>query len=282
MHYGLTYFPTDDSMRPGPFARAAEERGFESIWLAEHSHIPVSPATPGPPPPGQPGLPRPYYAAADPFVSLAMAAAATKTLKLATGICLVPQRDPIQTAKQVASLDLFSNGRFLFGVGGGWNQPEIANHGTDPAMRFAVMRERIEAMKQLWTQERAEYHGKYVDFGPSFAWPKPLQKPHPPIHVGGAGLRAIRRAVRYGDGWVPLLAGGDDEPVALLPRLRETLAEAGRDATGFEVSIYFCPPDPAIVARCREAGVTRVLFPAPSSSDSEVCQALDSYAKLMS
>jgi probable F420-dependent oxidoreductase len=281
MHYGLTFFPTDTSMRPDAFARAAEERGFESIWLAEHSHIPVSPATPGPPPAGQPGLPREYYAAADPFVSLAMAAGATKTLKLATGICLVPQRDPIQTAKLVASLDLFSNGRFLFGIGGGWNQPEIANHGTNPAVRFAVMRERIEAMKQLWTAERAEYHGKYVDFGPSYAWPKPLQKPHPPIHVGGAGVRAIRRAVRYGDGWVPLLAGGDDDPIALMPRLREALAEAGRDAQRFEVSIYFCPPDPAVVARAREAGVTRVLFPAPSAEDGAVRTALDAYAKLM-
>jgi probable F420-dependent oxidoreductase len=280
MHYGLTYFPTDDSMRPDAFARAAEERGFESVWFAEHSHIPVSPMTPGPPEPGQPGLPRPYYAAADPFVSLAMAATATKTLKLATGICLVPQRDPIQTAKQVASLDLFSNGRFLFGVGGGWNQPEIANHGTDPSVRFAVMRERIEAMKELWTQERAEYHGKYVDFGPSYTWPKPQQKPYPPVHVGGAGPRAIRRAVRYGDGWVPLYTAGDDDPIALLPRLRDALATAGRDAARFEVSIYFCPPDPAVVARCREAGITRVLFPAPSLGDTEVCQALDAFAKL--
>lgn len=280
MHYGLTYFATDDSMRPDAFARAAEERGFESIWLAEHSHIPVSPATPGPPEPGQPGLPRPYYAAGDPFVSLAMAAAVTTTLRLATGICLVPQRDPIQTAKQVATLDCFSDGRFLFGVGGGWNKPEIAHHGVDPAVRFAVMRERIEAMKQLWTQERAEYHGRYVDFGPSYAWPKPHQKPHPPIHVGGAGLRAIRRAVRYGDGWVPLMAGGDDDPIALLPRLREALAEAGRDPARFEVSIYFCPPDPAVVSRCRDAGITRVLFPAPSLADADVLKALDGLAKL--
>jgi len=280
MHYGLTYFPTDDSMRPDAFARAAEERGFESIWLAEHSHIPVSPATPGPPAEGQPGLPRQYYAVGDPFVSLGMAAAVTTTLRLATGICLVPQRDPIQTAKQVATLDCYSEGRFLFGVGAGWNRPEIAHHGTDPDVRFAVMRERIEAMKRLWTEERAEYHGQYVDFGPSFAWPKPQQKPHPPIHVGGAGLRAIRRGVRYGDGWVPLMAGGADDPIALLPSLREALADAGRDAARFEVSIYFCPPDPAVVARCREAGITRVLFPVPSSPDDEVCKALDAFAKL--
>lgn len=281
MQAGLTYFPTDDSMRPDAFGRAAEARGFESIWFAEHSHIPVSPMTPGPPAPGQPGLPREYYAVGDPFVALALAAAATTRLKLATGICLVPQRDPIQTAKQVASLDCFSGGRFLFGVGGGWNKPEIANHGTDPERRFAVMRERIEAMKALWTEERAEYHGEFVDFGPSYAWPKPVQKPHPPVHVGGAGLRAIRRAVRYGDGWVPLMAGGDDDPIALLPKLREALAAAGRDPARFEVTIYFCPPDPAVVERCRTAGITRVLFPAPSKPEAELLPVLDGYAKLL-
>jgi probable F420-dependent oxidoreductase len=241
----------------------------------------VSPATPGPPEPGKPGLPREYYAAADPFVALALAAAATERLLLATGICLVPQRDVFQTAKQVASLDLYSNGRFLFGVGGGWNRPELADHGIDPDRRFAVMRERIEAMKRLWTEERAEYHGEHVDFGPCYAWPKPLQRPHPPIHVGGAGLRAIRRAVRYGDGWVPLMGQGADDPVALLPALREQLAAAGRDAARFEVSIYFCPPDPAVVARCREAGIRRVLFPAPSRPESELLPVLDGYAKLM-
>lgn len=281
MHFGLTYFPTDTSLRPDAFARAAEERGFESVWFAEHSHIPVSPATPGPPEPGQPGLPREYYAVADPFVALALAAAVTQRLKLATGICLVPQRDVFQTAKQVATLDLFSNGRFLFGVGGGWNVPEIENHGTPAGQRFAVMRERIEAMKRLWTDEKAEYHGKHVDFGPSYAWPKPLQRPHPPIHVGGAGKRAIRRAVRYGDGWVPLMGSGDDDPVGLMPQLREALAEAGRDAAGFEVTIYFCPPDAATVDRCREGGLTRLLFPVPSADETTVLSALDAYAKLL-
>jgi probable F420-dependent oxidoreductase len=280
MKYGLTYFPTDSSLRPDAFARAAEERGFESVWFAEHSHIPVSPTTPGPPAPGEAGLPREYYAVGDPFVALAMAAAATERLKLGTGICLVPQRDVFQTAKQVASLDCFSGGRFLFGVGGGWNVPEIENHGTDASQRFAVMRERIEAMKQLWTEEQAEYHGKHVDFGPAYAWPKPLQRPHPPIHVGGAGLRAIRRAVRYGDGWIPLMSGGDDDPVNLLPQLRAQLEAAGRDAAGFEVTIYFCPPDAAVVERCREGGVTRVLFPAPSLPEAELLPVLDAYAKL--
>jgi probable F420-dependent oxidoreductase len=279
MHFGLTYFPTDESMRPDAFARAAEERGFESIWFAEHSHIPVSPATPGPPEPGQPGLPREYYAVGDPFVGLAMAAAATERLKLGTGICLVPQRDVFQMAKEVATLDCFSGGRFLFGVGGGWNVPEIEDHGIAAKDRFKVQRERIEAMKQLWTVEKAEYHGEHVDFGPSYAWPKPSQKPHPPIHVGGAGKRAVRRAVRYGDGWIPLMGSGDDDPVGLLPHLRESLAEAGRSTEDFEVTIYFCPPTDDVVSRCSDAGITRVLFPVPSASDDVVTGTLDQYAK---
>jgi probable F420-dependent oxidoreductase len=280
MKYGLTFFPTDYSIHPAELAAAAEERGFESVWFAEHSHIPVSPATPGPPEPGQPGLGREYYSTADPFVAISLAAAATRTLKLATGICLVPQRDVFQTAKQVASIDVYSGGRFLFGVGGGWNQPEIENHGTLHAERFGVMRERIEAMKQLWTQEKAEYHGKYVDFGPCYAWPKPTQSPHPPIHVGGAGLRAIRRAVRYGDGWVPLMATGDDDPVDLIPTLHERLREAGRSTDGFEVSIYFCPPVADTVKRCSDGGIDRVLFPCGSVPKSEALATLDTYAKL--
>lgn len=279
MRYGLTFFPTDDSIAPGEAAHAAEERGFESIWLAEHSHIPVSPATPGPPAPGQPGLPREYYAVADPFVSLALAAAETTRLKLATGICLVPQRDVFQTAKQVATLDCYSGGRVLFGVGGGWNRPEIENHGTPFEKRFAILRERVEAMKRLWSEEQAEYHGHYVDFGPSYAWPKPVQKPHPPVHVGGAGLRAIRRAVRYGDGWIPLYAQGDDDPIALMPTLRTQLAEAGREAGAFEVTLYFCPPDPDVVRRAEEAGVSRVLFPLSSLPRDAALGVLDEYAK---
>lgn len=281
MRFGLTFFPTDDSMHPAELAVAAEERGFESIWLAEHTHIPVSPATPGPPGPGEVGLPREYYATADPFVSLAMAAAATKTLRLATGICLVPQRDVFQTAKQVASLDLYSGGRFLFGVGGGWNVPEIQDHGIDPSQRFGVMRERIEAMKLLWTQETAEYHGRHVDFGPCYAWPKPAQRPHPPIHVGGTGLPGIRRAVRYGDGWVPLAGMGEGDPLNLLPRLRDDLSGAGRDAARFEVSIYFAPPDRAYLDRCREHGVARALLAAPSADRDATLRALDSYAPLL-
>jgi len=281
MEFGLTYFPTDHSIHPARLAAEAERRGFESIWFAEHTHIPVSPATPAPPEAGQPGLPAEYYRTADPFVALAMAAQATTTLKLATGICLVAQRDVFTTAKQVATLDRLSGGRFLFGVGGGWNQPEIENHGTPMGQRFAILRERIEAMKAIWRDDRAEYHGQHVDFGPMYSWPKPLQQPHPPIHVGGAGLRAIRRAVRYGDGWLPLMAGGADEPVALIPALHDALREAGRATDGFEVSIYFCPPDPDTIARCAEGGVTRVLLPMPSIDGDDAIAALDRLAALI-
>lgn len=281
MKFGLTFFPTDQSIHPAELARLAEARGFESIWVAEHTHIPVSPATPGPPAPGEPGLPAEYYRTADPFVALAMAAQATTTLKLATGICLVAQRDVFSTAKQVATLDRLSGGRFMFGVGGGWNTPEIENHGTDAAKRFAILRERIEAMKALWTEEKAEYHGDHVDFGPAYAWPKPLQDPHPPVHVGGAGLRAIRRAVRYGDGWVPLMGSGEDDPVDLIPALHRALDEAGRKIDGFEVTIYFCPPDPATVSRCADGGVHRVLLPMPSLQGDAAVARLDELASLV-
>jgi probable F420-dependent oxidoreductase len=273
MDTGLTFFPTAESIRPAALARAAEERSFESVWLAEHSHIPVSPMTPGPPPPGQPGLPREYYAVADPFVGLAMMAAVTKRLRLGTGICLVPQRDVFQTAKQVASLDVFSGGRFLFGVGAGWNQPELEDHGTAFGERFAVMRERIEAMKLLWTEEKAEYHGDHVDFSPAYAWPKPIQQPHPPIHVGGAGPPAIRRAVRYGDGWIPLWADG--APLGLMPELRSRARDAGRDPDSLPVTIYWCPAEPGALERCREAGVARVLLMLASVGEADALRELD-------
>ena len=193
-------FFTDYSMAPGELARALEARGFESVWAPEHSHIPSSRTTPFP----QGGeLPKKYYDVMDPFVALTAAAAATKMLKVGTGVCLVAQRDPIQTAKLVASIDQVSGGRFLFGVGGGWNAEEMADHGTAFATRFKLMRERIAAMKEIWTKPEPEYHGELVDFPPMRTWPKPVQKPHPPVIVGGAFPYAARRALAYGDGWVP-------------------------------------------------------------------------------
>ena len=226
MKYGLTMFTTDYSIRPGPLARATEERGFESLWVPEHSHFPVSPMTPGR---GEGGLPNMYYDVVDPFVALSMAAEATENLQLGTSICLVVQRDPIQLAKQVASLDALSGGRFHLGVGGGWNPLEIANHGTDFTQRLAVMRERIDAMKEIWTKDVAEYHGEYVDFAPMYAWPKPAQKPHPPIHIA-ANPKGLGRVVAQGDGWFPLMSeDNEDEIYDNLPVLRERLERAGRD-----------------------------------------------------
>jgi len=277
MKHGITIFPTDYSIHPADLARAAEERGFESLWVAEHSHIPCSRKTPWP---GGAELPKMYYDVVDPFVALAMAAAVTTKLKLGTGICLVIQRDPIQTAKQVASLDLLSGGRFLFGVGGGWNVEEMANHGTRYETRWKLLRERIEAMKQIWTQKQAEYHGELVSFDPIFAWPKPKQKPHPPIHVGGAFPGGMRRALRYGDGWIPIAGRGDGDPLAHLPALREEAAKLGRSLDGFEVSIYAAPADAAKLARLRDAGIARAVFMLPPAGKDEVLKILDGYAEV--
>src|SRR5262244_214560 len=198
MHFGVSMFHTDYSIPAVELARALEARGFESIWAPEHSHIPVPRRTPFP---GGGELPKPYYEVMDPFVVLGAAAAVTKTLLLGTGVCLIAQRDPIQTAKQVASIDQVSGGRFLFGVGNGWNEDEMADHGTAFATRHKLARERVEAMKVIWTKSKAEYHGEFVNFGPMMTWPKPVQKPHPPIIVGGAFPYGARRA--YGNGWMP-------------------------------------------------------------------------------
>ncbi len=192
-------FPTDYAVEPPELARMVEERGFESLWFPEHTHIPTTRETPYP---GGGELPREYSHTYDPFVALTAAAAATPELRVATGICLVVERDPIITAKEVASLDRLSGGRFIFGVGAGWNREEMQNHGTDPGRRFGLMRERVEAMKAIWTTEEAEYHGEHVDFDPIWQWPKPLQSPFG-VHIGGNGPRVEDRVLRYGDGWMP-------------------------------------------------------------------------------
>ena len=226
MDFGASMFFTDYSIPAVELAQALEARGFEFVWAPEHSHIPIPRRTPFP---GGGELPKVYYEAMDPFVLLTAAAAVTKTLKVATGVCLVVQRDPIQTAKLVASIDQVSGGRFLFGIGGGWNAEEMADHGTEFRTRFKLMRERIEAMKEIWTKDKAEYHGEFVDFPTMMAWPKPVQKPHPPIIVGGAFPHAARRAIRYGDGWVPIAGRAPYGDVnEYLPRFRQMLAEAGR------------------------------------------------------
>jgi probable F420-dependent oxidoreductase len=277
MEYGVTIFPTDYSISPADLAVAAEERGFDSMWFAEHSHIPVSRRSPWP---GGADLPKMYYDTFDPFVALASAASVTTRIKLATGICLVVQRDPIHTAKEVASLDHLSKGRMLFGVGAGWNAEEMEDHGTDFKRRFKLMRERIEAMQAIWTQDEAEYHGEFVNFDPTFAWPKPFQKPHPPIHVGGGFPGAAKRAIRYGDGWMPIF--GRDDITEYLPEFRKMAAEAGRDPASLEVSIFGCTPNPEALKKFRDAGITRCVFGLPPADRDKVLPLLDQYAELKS
>jgi probable F420-dependent oxidoreductase len=277
VHFGLTIFPTDYSISMIDLGRAAEERGFESLWVSEHTHIPVSRRSPWP---GGPELPKMYYDTLDPFVALASAASATTRIKLATGICLVVERDPIHTAKQVASVDQISGGRFMLGIGGGWNLEEMENHGTRPENRFKLMRERVEAMKAIWTQDEAEYHGDLVDFDPICMWPKPTQSPHPPIHVGGGFPGGARRAIRYGDGWMPI--GGRDGDIAeALTQFREMAREAGRDPESLEVSVFGAEAVETALARHRDAGISRVVLALPPAPRDEILPILDAHARLM-
>jgi probable F420-dependent oxidoreductase len=278
MEIGAAIFFTDYSMAPTELAVALEQRGFDSLWVAEHSHIPVTRRfnVPG----GQ--LTKQYYDVMDPFVTLSAAAAVTTRLKLATGVCLVIQRDTIQTAKSVASLDQVSKGRFLFGIGCGWNAEEMEDHGTVYETRTLKMREQIEAMKEIWSKDKPEYHGKIVDFPPMQTWPKPVQKPHPPIIVGGAFRLAARRAIRYGDGLIPFAASaGPDGPAEFMPRLREMAKEAGRDPQSLSVTLGGAPEDPDLLKRNRDLGITRMTVRLPPANADEILPLLDRWAKLI-
>ena len=213
MQIGAFYFPTDYGIDVAELARELEARGFDSLFVCEHTHIPASRRTPFP---SGGELPKRYSHTHDPFVALSFAAAATRTLKLGTGICLVPQRDPIVTAKSVASLDLLSNGRFIFAMGGGWNVEEMENHGASYETRFKLLRERALAMKELWTKEEAEFHGEFVNFDPVWQYPKPKQKPHPPMQLGGETDHTLKRVVEFCDGWFPRARGGHAAQVTAL------------------------------------------------------------------
>src|SRR5437667_624754 len=279
MDFGAAIFFTDYSMGPAELGRALEERGFGSLWAPEHSHIPLSRRSAFP----QGGdLPKKYYDVMDPFVTLAVAAAATTRLRVGTGVCLVVQRDPIQTAKLVVSIDQVSGGRFLFGVGGGWNAEEIEDHGTDFATRFKLMRERIEAMKAIWTQSKPEYHGEFVDFPPMMTWPKPVQKPHPPIIVGGAFPHAGRRAVRYGDGWVPIAGRAPDGDVnEYLPKFRQMMREAGRNAAALPITLFGGTEDADLLKRYRDMEVARVVTTLPPEPGDKTLPVLDRWPELL-
>ena len=275
MKFGASIFFTEYSISPTELGPALEERGFDSLWVAEHSHIPVTRRFSVP---GGGELSRQYYDVMDPFVTLSAAAAVTRTLKLATGICLVIQRDTIQTAKLVASLDQVSGGRFIFGIGGGWNAEEMEDHGTVYATRFRRLREQIAAMKAIWTRDEAEYHGEFVDFPPMITRPKPVQQPHPPIIVGGAFQYAARRAIRYGDGLIPQ-AGSD--PAEFLPRLREMAEAAGRDPNTLSVTIGGAPEDRERLERWRDLGIARANLRLPPAKAPEILPLLDRWAGLI-
>jgi probable F420-dependent oxidoreductase len=279
MHFGASMFLTDYSMTPAALGKALEERGFESLWAPEHSHIPLARKSPWP---GGGDLPKQYYDVMDPFVTLTAAAMATTNLKIGTGVCLVNQRDPIQTAKLVASIDHVSGGRFLFGIGVGWNAEEMEDHGTVFKTRAALVRERVEAMKAIWTKSKPEYHGEFVNFDPMI-WPKPVQKPHPPVIVGGAFPYGARRAVRYGEGWIPLAGrpGQYGDVFDTVPQFRAMLAEAGRDAASCPVSIFNAPEDTDTLKRYRDLGIDRVTVSVPAAKEDVVLPILDRWAALI-
>lgn len=260
MHLGIFSYNVEYGARPDELARACEERGFESFWVGEHTHIPASRQTPYP---GGDPLPRPYYHMADPFVSLMAAAAATTTIKLGTGVCLVVEHDPIVLAKTVATLDWLSGGRVLFGIGGGWNREEMAHHGTPFQRRWQVLRERVEAMKTIWMQEEASYSGEFVTFERIISYPKPIQKPHPLILFGGATAQGRARVVRYCDGWIPIDVLLDDLPAALAD-LRHKAEAAGRDPDNLTISVFaFEGTHGDALKRYRDLGVARVVLVAP-------------------
>ncbi len=276
MKIGGAMFFTDYSMGPAELARALEQRGFDSLWAPEHSHIPLSRESSFP---AGGELPKQYYDVMDPFVTLAVAAGATSTLKVGTGVCLVVQRDPIQTAKCVASLDQVSAGRFLFGVGDGWNADEMRNHGTEFKTRHKLARERIEAMQQIWTKSKPEYHGEMVDFGPMMTWPKPVQKPYPPIYVGGAFPYGARRALRYGDAWMPHRKRPHyDNVAAFIPEFRQMAEAAGRQVP---VTIWGAKEDKAMLEADRALGVERVIVSFESAKADVILPQLDRWAGII-
>ncbi len=277
MDFGVFYFPTDYGIQVPELAVALEERGIESLFLCEHTHIPTSRKTPFP---GGGELPKKYIHTHDPFVALSFAAALTKKLKLGTGICLVPQHDPIVLAKVLASLDMLSGGRVIFGIGGGWNVDEMNNHGVEHKTRFKQMREHTEAMKAIWTQDEASYHGEFVNFDPIWSWPKPVQKPHPPILLGGETDYTLRRIVKYCDGWIPR-GNMNFDPKASMQRLHDMAEKHGRNPAELSTTLFRGPTSKEELAACREAGVDRVLYEIPDGTREEALKAADDIAALM-
>lgn len=278
MKIGITMFATDYAIRPDTLAKECEERGFESIWFPEHTHIPANRKSPWP---AGGELPKEYWHTHDLFVSLGAAAAVTKTIKIGSGICLVIERDPITLANEVASVDQLSNGRLLFGIGGGWNAEEMENHGTPFNRRWKVCRERIEAMKVIWAEEEAEYHGEFVNFDPIWSHPKPVQKPHPPIILGTLSDKGLKRVVNYCDGWIPVGGTVQDMPAAI-QQLHNLADEAGRPKEEIPVSIFGGPDDEKALGQLQELGLDRTVFSVPSADADTVLPLLDKYQGFIS
>jgi probable F420-dependent oxidoreductase len=280
MRIGLVIFPTDKGIQPVELGREAEARGFDSLWFPEHSHIPVSRRTPWGGREGAPPLPEEYWRTHDQFLALAAVAATTTTLKVATGITLVAQRDPLWLAKEVATLDVLSGGRFLFGIGYGWNHEEMESHKIDPRTRRKMVREKILAMKELWTNEEAEFHGEFVDFERSWAWPKPVQAPHPPIVVGASPTPLhFRHIVEYGDYWMPIEGRF---PVADGWRdLQKAAVDAGRDPATLGLGVFGAKADSTHLAGLRDLGTSFVALGLPPLSRDAALAALDAYAPLV-
>jgi probable F420-dependent oxidoreductase len=275
MDFGVFMFPTDTAIRPDHLASEVEARGFESLWFPEHSHIPTARATPWGGVEGAPPLPPEYWHTIDQFVAMSYAAAATTTLKVASGITLVAQRDPLWTAKEVASLDHLSGGRVIFGIGYGWNKEELASHGVEYSQRRELLREKILMMKALWAQDEASFDGDLLHLDPSWAWPKPVQEPHPPVVMGGAaGPKTIADMVEFCDGWIPLATRHDI--VDQVVRVRQAVADAGRDPAGFTITAYGTKPE--LVENLEAAGVDRAVFPLRPLGSEETLPKLDRIA----
>jgi probable F420-dependent oxidoreductase len=278
MKVGIIMFPTDKAIQPMELARACEERGFESLWFPEHSHIPSSRETPWGGRPELGPLPEEYWRTHDQFVALAACAAVTKKLRLGTGITLVAQRDPIWLAKEVASLDMISGGRFELGIGYGWNVEEMRNHGLDFKQRRDILREHILLMKELWTKEEASFSGKHVNFEASWAWPKPTQQPHPPVLMGGAaGPKTAEHVAEFCDGWMPL--GGLYDFDNGLKAIHAACEKRGRDPKSVSLGVFFAaPPDAEALKALPEKGVTRIILPIPPADAGTVLPIIDKFA----
>ena len=281
MELGVMIFPTDKSIQPVELAKAAEDRGFESLWFPEHSHIPVSRKTPWGGARDMPPLPEEYWRSHDQFIALAACAGVTENLKLGTGICLVAQRDPVWLAKEVASLDLISGGRFLFGIGYGWNREEMRNHGLDFKQRRGILREKILLMKEIWTKDEASFSGEHIQFEKSWSWPKPVQKPHPPIILGAAaGPKTFPHIIEFCDGWMPV--GGLHDFEGGLKGLERACKDAGRDLDSLELGVFYAGGvDTDQLKTLPDAGVKRAVLPLPSKLAEDVLPQLDEYAKLL-